>query len=197
MTHLGVWLCSVGELVGKLTIRARAFSLRVLIGIPLRKLGRFTKLKGLKYIDFGPAVSIGDFCWIEAVPYYEGEHYRPSLRIGARVAISDLTHISCVNRVSIGDDCLLGSKIYIGDHGHGTLGNKEESTRVAPAKRKLGDIGSIEIGSNSWIGDGAVILAGTSLAPFTVVGANSVVKLKTERAALIAGVPARVVRYLD
>jgi lipopolysaccharide O-acetyltransferase len=119
------------------------------------------------------------------------------LVLGSRVAISDFTHISCVERIEIGDDCLLGSKVYIGDHSHGSVADLEQIRDVAPAQRPLSDIAEIIIGEKTWIGDGAVILAGTRIARSSIVGANSVVRLKEERPALIAGVPARVIRYLD
>ena len=119
------------------------------------------------------------------------------LNIGDNVALSDLSHISCVSDISIGANCLIGSKVYIGDHNHGSLSNQHEVLNIPPAHRCLGDIKSIFIGENSWICDGVVILAGTRLAAGTVVGANSVVRLSVERPALIAGVPARVIKYFD
>jgi acetyltransferase-like isoleucine patch superfamily enzyme len=111
--------------------------------------------------------------------------------------VSDLTHISCVSKIDIGDDCLIGSKVYIGDHSHGTLADTSEVLNIAPARRHLGDIGEVTIGAKTWICDGAVILAGTVLAQSSIVAANSVVRLKESRPALIGGVPARVIRYLD
>ena len=72
-----------------------------------------------------------------------------------------------------------------------------EMFSTPPAKRPLGDIAEIDIGKNSWICDGAVILAGTRLASHSIVGANSVVRLQTDRAALIGGIPAKVIKYLD
>jgi acetyltransferase-like isoleucine patch superfamily enzyme len=145
----------------------------------------------------GTEVRIGDFCWIEAVASYQGKRYRPRLIIGNRVDLSDLTHISCVEFIQIGDDCLLGSKIYIGDHHHGSVSNIGEIMNVAPAQRPLADISEIIIGEKTWICDGAVILPGTRIGRCSIVGANSVVRLQEDRPALIAGVPARVIRYLD
>ncbi|WP_263377114.1 acyltransferase [Granulicella aggregans] len=181
----------------KIPPRLRALLIYPLYGLRFRKFGRNSKLIGSDGILVGDGVSLGDFCWIEAVKSYAGLNYNPRLLIGRRVAVSDLTHISCVNKIDIGDDCLIGSKVYIGDHSHGTISNISELANVAPAERPLGDIGEVTIGAKTWICDGAVILAGTTIAQSSIIAANSVVRLREERAALIAGAPARVIRYLD
>jgi acetyltransferase-like isoleucine patch superfamily enzyme len=177
--------------------RLRAIVVYFRTGIRFAAVGRLAKVRGSAHMTVGTKVRIGDFCWIEAVASYGGKRYRPRLTIGDRVALSDLTHISCVDLIQIGDDCLLGSKIYIGDHNHGSISDIQEVMDVAPAQRPLADIAEIMIGEKTWIGDGAVILPGTRIGRCSIVGANSVVRLQEDRPALIAGVPARVIRYLD
>lgn len=55
----------------------------------------------------------------------------------------------------------------------------------------------IKIGNDCWIGAGAIILPGVSIADHTVVGAGSVVTKSFESAdILIAGNPARVIKSL-
>jgi acetyltransferase-like isoleucine patch superfamily enzyme len=166
-------------------------------GIRFAGVGQHTKVRGSSNLTVGRGVRIGDFCWVEALRSYAGARYQPRLVIGDRVAVSDLTHISCVDHIQIGNDCLLGSKIYIGDHHHGSMSDLEQILHVAPARRPLGDVAEIIIGEMTWIADGAVILPGTKIGPCSVVGANSVVRVREDRPALIAGVPARVIRYLD
>jgi acetyltransferase-like isoleucine patch superfamily enzyme len=145
----------------------------------------------------GDGVRLGDFCWIEAVSRYGGRQYRPELVLGEGTAISDLVHISCLEKITIGRDCLIGSKVYIGDHSHGDLKMDMAERSMPPAKRPLGAVSPIEIGERVWIGDGAVILAGTRIAKESIVGANSVVRLRVDRPALIAGVPAKIIRYFS
>lgn len=163
-------------------------------GVRFRSLGRSLKLRGGKGVSFGRNVCIGDVCWIEAVRKYKRQSFSPIITIGDRVAMSDLVHVSCIGKLEIGADCLIGSKVYIGDHSHGSM--PDYAVINPPALRDLADQADVAIGRCCWIGDGAVILAGTNLADGCVVGANSVVKgLRVERAALVAGVPAKVVRY--
>ena len=57
--------------------------------------------------------------------------------------------------------------------------------------------GAVVVGDGAWIAAGVVVLGPTTLAPGSVVGANSVVKGHFPRRCVIAGAPARVVRYLD
>ncbi|QMV20359.1 acyltransferase [Granulicella sp. 5B5] len=166
-------------------------------GVRFRKFGKHSKLFGSDTVTVGTGVTVGDFCWIEAVTQYAGVSFTPNLTIGNRVAISDLTHISCVNKIILGDDCLIGSKVYIGDHSHGSVRDIEEILTVPPARRPLGDVGQISVGAMTWICDGVVILAGTEIAKSSIIAANSVVRLRESRPALIGGAPAKVIRYLD
>lgn len=56
----------------------------------------------------------------------------------------------------------------------------------------------IEIGRNCWIGMNTVILPGVILGDHTIVGAGSIVtKSFSEGNCIIAGNPAKIVRYLD
>ena len=74
------------------------------------------------------------FCYLEplmekAISYhrYQQIKYHPMLNIGDNVALSDLSHISCVDDISIGANCLIGSKVYLGDHNHArSLSNQHE-----------------------------------------------------------------------
>ena len=181
----------------KIPPRLRALLLYPIYGVRFRKFGKHSKFIGSDRILVGKGVTLGDFCWIEAVKRYAGVSFAPQLWIGDRVAVSDLTHISCVNKIVVGEECLIGSKVYIGDHSHGSIRDIPQILNVAPGERLLGDIGEVVIGPRTWICDGAVILAGTTLAHSSIVGANSVVRLREERPALIGGAPARVIRYLD
>lgn len=157
--------------------------------------GRNCKIIGWKSIILGNRVSIGDFCWIESITEYRSQIFKSTISIGSFVSISDFTHISAAHKIHIDSGCLLGSKIYIGDHSHGDSKSPTQQL-LPPGDRPLGNIEDIYIGKNTWIGDGAIILGGTRLSDGCIVAANAVVRLKVEKAAIVAGNPARVVRYI-
>lgn len=162
----------------------------------VRGVGRNLKLLVAESAHFGRGLSFGDNCWIETVSRYKGLTYKPQLSLGNGVKMSDSVHISCALHISLGNDCLLGSNIYIGDNSHGDISSYGHPG-APPADRPLAGLKSVIIGDRVWIGDGVTILAGARVASDSVVAANSVVNLEVSRPALLAGVPARVVRYLD
>jgi acetyltransferase-like isoleucine patch superfamily enzyme len=55
----------------------------------------------------------------------------------------------------------------------------------------------VEVGSNIWIGYGACILRGVRVGDNSIVGTNSVVTKDVPANAVVAGVPARIVRMRD
>ncbi|MCC8089062.1 MAG: sugar O-acetyltransferase [Rikenellaceae bacterium] len=91
--------------------------------------------------------------------------------------------------VYIGDNVLLAPKVQIYAVGHPT----DPVTRSQPI-----DIGkTVRIGSNVWIGGGAIILPGVTIGDNTIIGAGSVVTKDVEPDVIAAGNPCRVIRKLD
>jgi acetyltransferase-like isoleucine patch superfamily enzyme len=176
----------------------RAILLSFIFNKKMKRIGKRIKFFGARYFNVGDGFCVGDYCWLEAVTVYRGEHFQPSVNIGSDVKISDNVHISCVYSIHIGDGVLIGSNVYIGDHSHGStlLSDVRGEFNIPPADRHLDDIESIYIGNNVWIGNGAVILAGAWIADGSIIGANSVVKGKFESRAIIAGIPAKEVRKI-
>lgn len=178
----------------KAALRIRRLTYNALYKTHFSSIGSNFKLF-IQSAKIGNAVRIGDQCWIEEVVRYQGIAYTPKLEIGDLTALSDAVHISCAYNISIGNGVLFGSSIYVGDHAHGYGPN---DTAIPPGMRPLTNFGKISIGDRCWLCDGCVVLANTSIAPDSVVAANSVVKNFCEsRPAIIAGNPAKVVKYLD
>jgi len=55
--------------------------------------------------------------------------------------------------------------------------------------------GHIAIGNDVWIGDGAVIVPGVRIGTGAVIGANTVITRDVASYAIMAGSPARLIRY--
>jgi acetyltransferase-like isoleucine patch superfamily enzyme len=177
--------------------RIRGFVYSLFVRRRLKSVGRGLKWYGGSFISVAGNLSLGDGCWIQAVPRYKNKAYLPSLVIGEGVSCSDNVHISCVHDIKIGDGALIGSNVYIGDHSHGSAKAGFVLLEMRPADRDLSDIDCISIGRNVWICDGVVILAGSVIPDGSIVGANSVVKGVFSGPSVIAGSPARVIRAID
>jgi lipopolysaccharide O-acetyltransferase len=136
--------------------------------------------------------------WIEAVVKYKHFTYSPRLTIGDRFSCSEGLHISCAYSIEIGDDCLFGGNVYVGDHGHGGYsGEIVTRPEIPPSSRPLVSRGNIIIGNRVWIGNNSVILETTKLGDGVIVAANSVVKGTFPANCIVAGVPAKLVRMYD
>jgi serine acetyltransferase len=119
---------------------------------------------------------------------------RPEARltIGAKSFISAGAMIAANESIVIGDDVLIAANSLIIDADH-----EFRDPDVAIARQGMRLRGPIVIGDGSWIATGAVVLGGTELAPRSVVAANAVVKGVFPKRCVLAGSPAKVVRYLD
>lgn len=100
---------------------------------------------------------------------------------------SPCVYINAVNGVSIGDYTNIGPNVGIVSANH-DLVNNDSHTVTEP----------INIGRFCWIGMNAVILPGVQLGDFTIVGAGAIVTKKfPEGYCVIAGNPARIIKYLN
>jgi acetyltransferase-like isoleucine patch superfamily enzyme len=96
-------------------------------------------------------------------------------------------YINAVNGVTIGDYTNIGPNVGIVSSNHDFV-NNDAHVAAAP----------IVIGKFCWMGMGAVILPGVKLADFTIVGAGAIVtKSFPEGYCVIAGNPARIIKYLN
>jgi acetyltransferase-like isoleucine patch superfamily enzyme len=118
----------------------------------------------------------------------------PKVIIGDNVCINSDVHIGCIDLVSIGDNCLIGSKVLISDHDHGKFDSAD--LKLSPGKRKLFSKGGVVIERNVWIGEFVSILSGVTVGENSVVASNSVVTRSIPPNSLVAGIPAKIVKSL-
>jgi len=184
-------LLRAGERVGG---RWRAF----IVGWPQGFVGSGPRIMGTAYILAAPRCSVGRHAWIQVVPQSESLTPHPQIELGERFSASERLHIACVNRVTFGSDCLLGSSVHITDHNHGCYkGSTQSHPDLAPIARPLVSGGTVEIGSRVWIGDNCVIVGPAKIGDGSIVGANSVVTGHVPSGVMVAGTPARIIKSFN
>lgn len=129
--------------------------------------------------------SVGTGCNIRP-PFHCDYGY--NIHCGPRVYFNTNCVILDVCRVSIGGGTLFGPAVHIYTATH----------PLPAAARKTSESGKpVIIGSNCWIGGGAIILPGVSIGDNCVIGAGSVVNRDIPPNSLAAGNPAKVKRQLE
>ena len=144
----------------------------------------------------GEAISIRNdakFDGMEYMDQWKSQKFQPRLKIGDNFSMQHNCHIGCIERVEIGDDVLLGSKVYITDHFHGNA--TKDDVGVPPIDRPLSSK-PVKIGCKVLIGDNVTILPGVTIGDNVIVGANAVVTKSFPANAVIAGCPAKLLRML-
>jgi len=162
------------------------------------RLGAGCRIIGRHFIAIGPDFKAGRGLWLEAISKYEHFTFTPHIAIGARVSLSDDVHISAIQNVSIGDDVLVGSRVFIADHHHGAYrGAGQTGPDMPPAARRLVSPGPTIIEACAWIGDGVAIMPGVRIGAGAIIGANAVVTHDIPAEVIATGVPARVIKRYD
>ena len=152
-------------------------------------------LHGGKYITIGDNFGCDKRLRIDAFDEFLGEIFSPEIIIGNNVSIQKDCHIGAINKIVIGNNVLLASKVYISDHSHGEV--NLAALKLPPSQRKLYSKGPVVIEDNVWLGEGVVVLPNITIGENSIVGANAVVTKSFPKNSIIAGNPARLIRTLD
>ena len=114
--------------------------------------------------------------------------YGTNIELGDRVFFNFNCIVLDVCRVRIGDYTLIGPAVQIYTAMH----------PLDAAQRRHTEFGKpVEIGSDVWIGGGAVVLPGVRIGSGAVIGAGSVVTRDVPDGVFAAGNPCRVIRHLE
>lgn len=127
----------------------------------------------------------GDTVWMQP-PFFCD--YGTNIELGERVFFNFNCIVLDVCRVAIGDYTMFGPGVQILTPVHpmnAELRRKEEYGKP------------VLIGSDVWVGAGALILPGVSIGSRTVIGAGSIVTRDLPCDVFAAGNPCRVIRTID
>jgi acetyltransferase-like isoleucine patch superfamily enzyme len=169
---------------------------RLLARLAMRKLllGPRLVLDGIAFI--GPSVELqvgkearlelGRWSWLGhgcKIRSHEGV-----VSIGAKTVLGQECTISAYQHVSIGRECVIADRVMMIDFDHGIV-DVERPIRVQGIYKR-----DVRVGHNVWIGYGACILRGVTIGDNAVIGTSAVVTKDVPANAVVAGVPARVIR---
>ncbi len=152
------------------------------------------QLKGTQYISVGKNSRLEKGVILTAWDKQNDRFFSPSITIGDNCNINEFNHITACRQISIGDNLLTGRYVYISDNSHGS--SKYEEQMLHPHKRPLYVKGPVIIGNNVWICEHACILSGVTIGDGAIIAANAVVTHDVPPYCVVAGVPAKVVKYL-
>jgi acetyltransferase-like isoleucine patch superfamily enzyme len=150
-------------------------------------------IRSKRLIKIGKNFTTGFGCRIEA---FNNENVT-CITFGDNVQINDYVHIGAISSVTIGNNVLMASKVYITDHNHGSYDELlSDHPMSIPSSRKL-VCKPVTIEDNVWIGESVCILPGVKIGEGCVIGALSVVTKSIPPYSIAVGNPARVVKKYD
>jgi len=89
-----------------------------------------------------------------------------------------------------------GDRVAVGPRGTFVTSSDPNNSRLAP-KFVQPIRGKITVGSDAWIGAGAIILPNVTVGEGAIVGAGAVVTKDVPPRAIVAGVPATIIRFVE
>lgn len=112
-----------------------------------------------------------------------------SIELGDRVTVNCGSYISGEGGLVVGSDVLIGPHVKILTAGH-VIDDANDIIAQNPIS-----YGAIQIDCGAWIAAGATLVQGVHIGTGAVVGAGSVVTVDVPDFAVVAGNPARILRY--
>jgi acetyltransferase-like isoleucine patch superfamily enzyme len=156
------------------------------------RIGSATVCKNIDLLHLKAHAIIGRANWITGFPLGPSPHFahqtdrRPELIVGEHTAITNRHLLDCTNSVTIGRfTTFAGFYSQIITHSIDIEENRQSSKPV-------------HIGDSCFVGTNCVLLGGSALPDYSVLGAKSLLnKSFTETYQLYGGVPARAVKSLS
>jgi len=142
---------------------------------------------GVKFeIGRDACVKLGRWSWIGhrcKIRVHEGE-----FSLGAKSVMGQECTISAYQQVAIGRECIIADRVMMIDFDHGMVETERPIRDQGIYKR------DVDVGHNVWIGYGACLLRGVSVGENSVIGTSAVVTANVPANAVVAGIPARILR---
>lgn len=144
---------------------------------------------GSGVIDIGASVWVNSGVEISAFN-------KVSLGVGSTVQ----RNVTINGDVSIGRECLFAPNVFVSSSTHifdlyPGVNIREQERRVSREEFQRLYNKPIEIGDDVWLGANAVIMPGVKISSHAIVGANSVVTADVPVGGIVAGAPAKIIKF--
>jgi acetyltransferase-like isoleucine patch superfamily enzyme len=172
---------------------------RLVIRLALVKLRLRSRLRldGLAFMGPGCSLEVGPRATLELGRWTWVGHgckirsHEGTVSIGAKSVLGQECTISSYQHVSIGRECVIADRVMLIDFDHGVV-EVERPIRLQGIYKR-----DVDVGHNCWIGYGACILRGVTIGDNAVIGTSAVVTRDVPANAVVAGVPARILRMRE
>ena len=118
-------------------------------------------------------------------PFYTD--FGKNIAVGKGVFINSGCCFQDQGGIEIGDNCLIGHQVVLATLNHELSSVKRGNMFPAP----------IRLGRNVWVGAHATLLPGVTVGDNAVIAAGAVVSRDVPANAVAAGVPAKVIKYIE
>lgn len=120
---------------------------------------------------------------------YIADGFTPCITIGENFHATRNFTVQCANKVTIGNDVLVASDVFMIDYNHGlnplTRSYMNNSLEVSTG---------IVVEDGVWIGNNVIILGGVTIGKKSVIAAGAVVTKDVPEYTIVAGNPAKVIK---
>src|SRR3954453_15275447 len=169
----------------------------VRLGLVKLRLRSRLRLDGLAFIGPGCSLEVGPRATLELGRWSWLGHgckvrsHEGTVSIGAKTVIGQEGTISSYQYVSIGRECVIADRVMLIDFDHGMV-EVDRPVRLQGIYKR-----DVRVGNNVWIGSGAGVLRGWTVGDNAVIGTGAVVTKDVPANAVVAGVPARLIRMRE
>lgn len=150
------------------------------------RFGSRVKINSASYGESTLRLFFDEYSYVKNDVIFQG---RGKIHLGKRSFISSYCIIGSNESIYIGDDVMIADSVTIRDTDH-----RFDDLNIHMIKQGV-VTDSIVINDNVWIGYGAVITKGLTIHSGSIIGANAVVTKDVPKNAIVAGVPAKIIRY--
>ncbi|WP_050775101.1 acyltransferase [Desulfonatronospira thiodismutans] len=157
-----------------------------------------------QHIYIGDNVKFGPGCFLLALTEYPTskmrnsefnkatQKFNPVIKIGDNVTATAYVQISALERITIEDDVMFASNVFVGDHQHGY-----QSAATPYKYQPIWKINPITIKKGCWIGQNVIVMPGVTIGECSIIGANSLVNKDIPPKCIAVGSPATVIKKWD